>query len=134
MKSYQMIKKVTHFLALFLWATLSFNSASVLLNFFMNRSSNVTSILLNTCKHHRSETFFISTFFCPSVDLGLFMLHLCDRSISYFHLHFHYDWPYNLINSGKNILLTLFQNMPYYFRTKNVNNFLISKSWASGDC
>ena len=68
-----------------------FNSASVLLNFFMNRSSNVTSILLNTCKHHRSETFFISTFFCPSADLGLFMLHLCDRSISYFHLHFHYD-------------------------------------------
>ena len=39
--------------------TLFFNSASVLLNFFMNRALNVTQVLFDTCKHFHTKTFYI---------------------------------------------------------------------------
>ena len=40
-----------------------FNSASVLLNFFTNRASNVTYVLLNKYKHCHTETLFIFSVF-----------------------------------------------------------------------
>ena len=48
---------------LLLKATLIFNSASVLLNFFMNLASYVAQVLLNTYNHHYTETHFISRIF-----------------------------------------------------------------------
>ena len=44
----------------FLKATLFFNSASVLLNFFMNCALNV---LLSTYKHYHNEALFVFTLF-----------------------------------------------------------------------
>ena len=40
-----------------------FNSASVLLDFFTNRASNVTYVLLNKYKHCHTETLFIFSVF-----------------------------------------------------------------------
>ena len=46
-----------------LLATLFFNSASMLLNFFMNWASNVVWVFLNTYNHHYTETHFIFSIF-----------------------------------------------------------------------
>ena len=55
------------------------NSTSVLLNVFMNWASNVAYVLLNTCKHHHTETFFIFTIFLSISRPGLlFMSYLYD--------------------------------------------------------
>ena len=55
-----------------------FNSASVLLNFFTNRASNVTYVLLNKYKHCQLRHFLYFLYFCPCLELGLLMSYLCD--------------------------------------------------------
>ena len=50
----------------------------MLLDFLMNRASNVASVLLNAHKHHYAEPHFI---FSKSVSMSrpsLFILYLCD--------------------------------------------------------
>ena len=39
------------------------DSASILLNFFMHRASNVASVLINTKRHHYNETDYIFSIF-----------------------------------------------------------------------
>ena len=47
----------------FFLSDIFFNSASVLLNFIMKWASNVAWVLLNTCNHHYTETYFIFSVF-----------------------------------------------------------------------
>ena len=63
---------------LFLQATLFFYSASVLLRFFMNWSSNVALVLLNTYNLHYAFYILYLVYLCPSLGLGPFMLYICD--------------------------------------------------------
>ena len=60
-----------------------FNSASVLLNFFTNRASNVTYVLLNKYKHCQLRHFLYFLYFCPCLELGLLMSYLCDFFFSF---------------------------------------------------
>ena len=63
----------------FLLAILFFNRASVLLNFFLNWSSNVAYVLLITYKHHYTERHIsYLVYFGPCLGLGLFMSHIGD--------------------------------------------------------
>ena len=66
--------------------------------------------------------------------LGLFLLYLCD--VFHFHLHFHDDYLYNLMNTDMHVLLLIFRSMLYYFWMtmwmKNVNNFQIAKVQPQG--
>ena len=62
----------------FLWATLFFNSASVLLKFFINAASGVAYVLLTAHNHHHTETHFTFSIFVSCLGLDLFMLYLCD--------------------------------------------------------
>ena len=58
-----------------------FNSASVLLIFFVNWASNVAWAFLYTCNHHYTETYilylrvFILVFMCPCLNLGIYVMH-----------------------------------------------------------
>ena len=70
--------------------TLFFNSASVLLNFFMNWASNVASVLLNANKHHHSETLFLFTIFV-FISRPRYIYVVSMWSIFNFRLYFHYD-------------------------------------------
>ena len=61
-----------------------FNSASVLLNFFMNRASNVALVLLNAYKHHYTKTHFILSIFLSMSrsTYVIFVIYLFSTSIS----------------------------------------------------
>ena len=48
------------------------------LTFLQILALNVAQVFLNTYKHHHTETPFIFTIFLPCLDLGLFILYLCD--------------------------------------------------------
>ena len=74
------LEKDTHF----------FNSASVLLNFFTNRASNVTYVLLNKYNHCHTETLFIFSVFL-SMSRTRFINVVSLWFLFQFHLHFHYD-------------------------------------------
>ena len=54
------------------------NSASVLLNSFVNWASNVAWVLLNTYKHHYNETFCTYLYLCQHIDIGLTMSYWYD--------------------------------------------------------
>ena len=54
---------------LFFISNTSFYWASVLLNFFVDSALNFSQVQLNRCKHHQSETHFISTIFVSCLDL-----------------------------------------------------------------
>ena len=75
------LKKSLH--AFFLQATLSFKSASVLLNFFMN-----FKMLFRCCLVPISIIimiyFICFLYLCLCLDLGLFMSHLCDLFFFFF--------------------------------------------------
>ena len=67
-----------------------FNSASVLLNFYMNWATNVTYLLLNTYNHYHTEARFIITIFVSmSRPRSIYVVSMW--SIFLFHLHFYYD-------------------------------------------
>ena len=55
------------------------NSDSVFLNFLINWPSNVASVLLNTYKHHHTETILIFTI---CLDLEIFRVHVIYFSFS----------------------------------------------------
>ena len=55
-----------------------FNSASMLLDFLMNRASNVASVLLNAHKHHYAGPHFIFSKLVSMSRPSLFILYLCD--------------------------------------------------------
>ena len=74
----------TFFLTRFFQATLFFNPASVLLNFFMNGALNIAWVLLNTYTQYQVEAIFIFTI---SRFRSIYVV-----SIFHFHLHFHYEW------------------------------------------
>ena len=112
-----------------------FNSASVLLNFFMNWASNVAQVAFNTNKHHHTETLFAS--------FTIFVAMSRPRSIYVLSM-----WPIfmlivifimiNRLNTDALVLLLIFQKISFYFWMitcmKNANNFQIGKTSASGCC
>ena len=64
---------------LFFISNAFFNSASVLLNFFVNWATNVTWVLLDTYNHYYTEAYFMCSIFVPMfIGLGLLMSYLCD--------------------------------------------------------
>ena len=65
-----------------------FNSASALLNLFMNWAFNVAQVLLNMYKHHHTETLFIfSVFVSMTKPMSLYVVSMW--SISHFYFHFY---------------------------------------------
>ena len=65
-----------------------FNSTSVLLNFLMNWASNVAYVLLNTFKHHHTETLIFTIFVAMSGPRSIYVVSVW--SIFHFHLDLHY--------------------------------------------
>ena len=63
---------------LFCKATLSFNSASVLLSLFMNSASHVAQVLLVAHNHHCTETHFIFSIFATMSWYSSVMSYLYD--------------------------------------------------------
>ena len=66
-----------------------FNSAPVLLNFFMNWASNVA--WMYAYNHHYTETHLHLVYLCPCLRLGLFVSYLCA-------LFFIFSLIFSLIN------------------------------------
>ena len=87
---------------------------SVLLNFFMNWDSNVAQKLLNTYKHHHTETLFYLLYLCPCLDLGLFLPYLRDLFFIFVLIFIMINCVILWINT--HLLFCLFvENMSYYF-------------------
>ena len=87
------------------------------------------------CKDHQSETLFMFTIFLTtSRRRSIYVLTIWY--IFHFHLHFHKDQSYNLINTGALVFLLIFRNMSYYLWMimwmKNVNHFQIVKVQSQG--
>ena len=83
---------------------------------------------------HYAEILFILHFFSMSRPRTMYIVSVW--SIFHFHLHFHYDQSYNLMNTVILVSLLIFENMSYHFWiitwVKNANNLQITK--ASGCC
>ena len=109
-----------------------FNSALVLLTFFMNRASNVAQVLFNIYKHQHTETLCNLLYLCPCLELDLFMSYICD-------LFFIYIFIFIIItcmDTEALVILLIFKNMSYNFWVitwmRNVNNFQIVKVQSQG--
>ena len=90
--------------AFYLWATLFFNLSSVLLNFFVNRLSNAA--LLRCCLIH-VRTIILRHIFIYNMSVhAKTKVYLCSANVIFFnfHLHFHYDKSYSLINTNTLVL------------------------------
>ena len=90
-----------------------FNSASVLLNFFTNRASNVTYVLLNKYKHCQLRHFLYFLYFCPCLELGLLMSYLCDFFFSFIFIFIMINRIISWIQTHLLICL-FFEKMSYY--------------------
>ena len=100
----------------FMKATLFFSSLSVLFNFLINWASNVASLLLNTCRHHLIETFFMSSIFISmSMSTSGYICFWYRWSIFHYRFHFHCNWSHNLIKLDTLVITQIFWNMSYYF-------------------
>ena len=104
----------------------------MLVNFFMNRASNVAHVLLNTYKHQHTETLCNLLCLCACLELDLFMSYLCD-------LFFIYIFIFIIItcmDTEALAILLIFKNMSYNFWMitwmRNVNNFQIVKVLSQG--
>ena len=86
-------------------------------------------MLLSCCLIHISiiivRHFLFTVFVFMTSPRSIYIVSM--RCIFHFHLHFHYDLLYNLMNTDTLVLLLIFKNMSYYFWMKNVNNFQIAK-------
>ena len=95
----------------------------MLLNFSKNWVSNIAYVLLNTYKHHHTETLFIFLYLSRCLDLDLFISHVCDTLFISIMI--------NRTNTDIFVLLLCFENMSYYFWMitwmKNGNNFQVAK-------
>ena len=56
--------------------------------------------------------FFYLLYLCSCLQLGLFLTYLCD--LFYFHICFHDNYSYNLMNTDIHVLLLILQSMSYY--------------------
>ena len=82
-----------------------FNSASVLLNFYMNWASNVPLVLVNAYKHQHSESLLIFiAFVFMSNPRSIYVASMWSFSF-HFHFHFCYD---NLISTDTLVLSLIF--------------------------
>ena len=104
--------------------------------FISNTFSMPASVLLNTYKHHHTETLlFIFTIFVSMYrSRSIYVIPvLC---IFHFHLHLHYDLLYNFMNTDTLVFFLILQNVSYYFWMvtwmKYVNNFQIAKIKPQG--
>ena len=108
----------------------SFNSACVVFNFFMNLVLNVAQVLLNTYKHHHTDTFLMLSIFV-SMSRPRTIYVVSARSIFYFH----FNYNQNPIKTSP-CFLYVFKNMPYQFWMvtwmKKANDFQITKVQPQG--
>ena len=85
-----------------------FNSASVLLNFYMNRASNVAKVLLKTYNHQYAKIHFIFSIFV-SMTRPRFSYVVSMWSIFHFQPHFHRHYSHNLIKIDTLVFCTFLE-------------------------
>ena len=105
------------------------NSASVLLNVFINWASNVTLVLLNTYKHHHTKELYIFTIFVSMSGPGLFVPYLGDLSFIFIFIFIMINQVIPWVQNSCSF--AYFYNIYYYSWLikwlKNASNFQIEK-------